>query len=103
MHSPMHFDTWDTPEKLHETATLYIQRGKEGYANREVLKIRPSDMFREELDMFARTVRTGTPSELTAENATSSLAVVYAALRSMENGGRYVSIAEVMRGAQARL
>ena len=103
MHYEIDFDTWDTPEKLHETATLYIQRGKDGYANREVLSIRPSDMFREELDMFARTVRTGAPSELTAENATASLAVVYAALRSMENGGSYVRVADVMREAEARL
>ena len=103
MHYEIDFDTWDTPEKLHESATLYIQRGKDGYANREVLKIRPSDMFREELDMFAQTVRTGAPSELTAENATVSLAVVYAALRSLENGGRYVRVADVMRDAEARL
>jgi predicted dehydrogenase len=100
MHYEIDFDTWDTPEKLHETATLYIQRGKDGYANREVLKIRPSDMFREELDMFAETVRTGTPSELTAENATVSLSVVYAALRSLEHGGGYVRIADVMHDAR---
>ena len=103
MHYEIDFDTWDTPEKLHESATLYIQRGKDGYANREVLKIRPSDMFREELDMFAQTVRTGAPSELTAENATASLAVVYAALRSLENGGGYVRVADVMKDAETRL
>jgi predicted dehydrogenase len=103
MHYEIDFDTWDTPEKLHETATLYIQRGKDGYANREMLKIRPSDMFREELDMFAEAVRTGKPSELTAENATLSLAVVYAALRSLESGGRYVRVADVMGEAVERI
>ncbi len=103
MHYEIDFDTWDTPEKLHETATLYIQRGKDGYANREIVKIRPSDMFREELDMFAETVRTGRASELTADNANVSLSVVYAALRSLENGGKYIRIADVVADARARL
>ena len=103
MHYEIDFDTWDTPEKLHETATLYIQRGQNGYANREMVRIRESDMFRQELDMFADTVRTGKPSELTAENANASLAVVYAALRSMESGGRYVSISDVIADARASI
>ncbi len=101
MHYEIDFDTWDTPEKLHETATLYIQRGKDGYANREEIRIRESDMFRQELDMFAETVRTGEPSELTAENANASLAVVYAALRSLESGGRYIRIADIIDEARA--
>jgi len=103
MHYEIDFDTWDTPEKLHETATLYIQRGKDGFANREAIRIRESDMFRQELDLFADTVRTGKPSELTAENANASLAVVYAALRSQESDGRYVKIADVIRDARAEI
>jgi predicted dehydrogenase len=103
MHYEIDFDTWDTPEKLHETATLYIQRGKDGYANREALKISPSDMFRQELDMFAETVRTGKASELTADNANVSLSVVYAAQRSLENGGKYIRIADVVADARARI
>jgi predicted dehydrogenase len=103
MHYEIDFDTWDTPEKLHDTATLYIQRGKHGYGNREAIKIRPSDMFREELDMFANTVRTGKPSELTAENGNASLAVVYAALRSMERKGIYVKISDIFEEARAQI
>jgi predicted dehydrogenase len=103
MHYEIDFDTWDTPEKLHETATLYIQRGKDGYANREEICIRESDMFRQELDMFAETVRTGKASELTTENANESLAVVYAALRSLELGGRYVKITEIIDDARAEV
>jgi predicted dehydrogenase len=103
MHYEIDFDMWDTPDKLHETATLYIQRGKDGYANREEIRIRESDMFRQELDMFADTVRTGRPSELTAENANASLAVVYAAIRSLEADGRYVRIADVIDEARARI
>ncbi len=53
MHYEIDFGAWDTPHKLHETATLYIQRGKDGYAKREVLKVEESDMFRAELEQFA--------------------------------------------------
>jgi predicted dehydrogenase len=103
MHYEIDFDTWDTPEKLHETATLYIQRGKDGYANREILKVRPSDMFRQELDMFAETVRTGKASELSADNAVVSLSVVYAALRSLERGGEYTRTADIIAEARANM
>lgn len=103
MHYEIDFDTWDTPEKLHETATLYIQRGKNGYGGREEILIRPSDMFRQELDMFANTVRTGKPCELTAENGTFALAVVYAALRSIEQNGRYVKVADILEEARREI
>jgi predicted dehydrogenase len=103
MHYEIDFDTWDTPEKLHETATLYIQRGKDGYGNREHITIRPSDMFREELDMFANTIRSGTRHELTADNANVALAVTYAALRSMQENGSYVKISDIFKEARSTL
>lgn len=103
MHYEIDFDAWDTPERLHETATLYIQRDKNGYGTREEITIRPSDMFRQELDMFADTVRSGTPSELTAENGTYALAVVYAAIRSAEQNGRYVKIADIVEEARREI
>ncbi|MDE3137424.1 MAG: Gfo/Idh/MocA family oxidoreductase, partial [Acidobacteriota bacterium] len=53
MHYEIDFKTWDTPDQLHRTSTLYIQRGKDGYASREVLTVPESDMFRAELEMFA--------------------------------------------------
>jgi hypothetical protein len=53
MHFEIDFGTWDTPSELHKTSTLYIQRGKDGYAKREELTIPESDMFRAELEMFA--------------------------------------------------
>jgi predicted dehydrogenase len=103
MHYEIDFDTWDTPEHLHETATLFIQRGKDGYGNREDLKVQPSDMFREELDLFAETVRTGKASELSAENGLVSLSAVYAALRSIDEHGQYVRISSVVEDARKRL
>jgi predicted dehydrogenase len=103
MHYEIDFGTWDSPDKLHLTSTLYIQRGKDGYGKREELKVPPSDMFRAELEMFAESCRTGKPGELSARNGNIAVAVVYAALRSLENKGRYTAIAEVMDTARSRL
>jgi predicted dehydrogenase len=103
MHYEIDFGTWDTPEKLHQSSTLYIQRGKDGYAKREELDVPESDMFRAELDLFAESCRSGTASELSAENGNIALAVVYAALRSIEENGRSVRIADVIESARRRL
>ena len=103
MHYEIDFGTWDTPDKLHLTSTLYIQRGKDGYGKREELKVPPSDMFRTELEMFAESCRTGKAGELSARNGNIAVAVVYAALRSIENKGRYTRIADVMEAARERV
>src|SRR5215216_1658684 len=68
MHYEIDFGTWDTPEKLHESSTLYIQRGKDGYAKREDLAVPESDMFRAELELFAASCRSGKANQLSAEN-----------------------------------
>jgi predicted dehydrogenase len=103
MHYEIDFGTWDTPEKLHESSTLYIQRGKDGYAKRQELKIPPSDMFRAELDMFAESCRTGKPNELNARNGNIAIAIVYAALRSIEKRGQAVAIADVIAQSNRKL
>ena len=103
MHYEIDFGTWDTPDKLHLTSTLYIQRGKDGYGKREELKVPPSDMFRAELEMFAESCRTGKSGELSAGNGNVAVAVVYAALRSVENHGRYTRIADVLESARERV
>jgi len=100
MHYEIDFGTWDTPHRLHESSTLYIQRGKDGYAKREELKVPESDMFRVELEMFAESCRTGQANELNAHNGNVAVAVVNAALRSIDLRGQLVRIAEVL--AQAR-
>ena len=105
MHYEIDFGTWDTPDELHETSTLYIQRGKDGYGKREELTVPESDMFRAELEMFARELpqRQGATS-CSADNGNVALAVVYAALRSIEENGRGVRIAEVIdERARARV
>jgi predicted dehydrogenase len=103
MHFEIDFGTWDTPEKLHQSATLYIQRGKDGYAKRETLAVPPSDMFRTELEMFAEMIASGKAPELSADNGNTAVAVVYAALRSLANNGDYVKVADVINDAKAKI
>ena len=103
MHYEIDFGTWDTPEKLHQASTLYIQRGKDGYAKRQELPVPESDMFRAELDLFALSCRTGKENELSADNGNAAVAIQYAALRSIEENGRLVRIAEVIEAARARV
>ncbi len=103
MHSEIDFATWDTPDKLHETSTLYIQRGKDGYGKREELKVPESDMFRAELDMFADSCRTGKPNELNARNGNVAIAIVYAALLSIERQGQAVAIADLIAESHRKL
>ena len=102
MHYEIDFSAWDTPARLHESSTLYIQRGKDGYGKREELKLPAGDMFRDELEMFAETCVTGKPCELTAHNGNVAVAVQYAALRSIERKGGYVRLDEVMAEARAK-
>jgi predicted dehydrogenase len=103
MHYEIDFGTWDTPALLHQSSVLYIQRGKDGYAKREEIKLPASDMFRAELEMFAECCRTGKPGELNAYNGNIAVAVVYAALKSIERNGKYVRIGDVMKDAQSKL
>src|SRR5512143_3889799 len=103
MHYEIDFGTWDTPDALHTSSTLYIQRGKGGYASREVIAPRPSDMFQAELEMFVEACRTGSAGILSAHNGNVALAVVYAALRSIDRNGQAVRVAEVVEEARARV
>ena len=103
MHYEIDFGTWDTPDALHESSTLYIQRGKHGYGSREILQPRAGDMFQVELEMFAEACRTGRAGSLNAHNGNVALAIVYAALRSIERQGQAVRVSEVLDEAKARV
>jgi predicted dehydrogenase len=103
MHYEIDFGTWDTPDKLHLSSTLYIQRGKDGYGKREELNVPESDMFRAELDMFAESCVSGRPNELNARNGNVAVAVVYAALKSIDRDGQSVRIPDVIEDARKRL
>jgi len=103
MHYEIDFGTWDTPHRLHENSVLYIQRGKQGWAKREAIPLPESDMFRAELELFAESCVSGRPNELTAHNGNVAVAVVYAALKSIDRKGQCVRIADVMEEAHAKI
>src|ERR1700756_1310456 len=103
MHYEIDFGTWDTPHLLHKASTLYIQRGKDGWAKREEITLPESDMFRAELEMIAESCRTGKANELSAQNGNVAVAMVYAALKSLEQNGQSVAIAGVLKDAQSRV
>jgi predicted dehydrogenase len=100
MHYEIDFGVWDTPDEIHKSSTLYIQRGKAGFGQRELLQDSESDMFRTELEYFAESCLSGQPNELSASNGNIAVACVYAALRSIENNGQLVPIDDVMEGAR---
>jgi len=103
MHYEIDFGTWDTPHRLHENSVLYIQRGKDGWAKRENIALPESDMFRTELEMFAESCASGKPNELTAHNGNVAVAVVYAALKSIDRKGQCVRIADIMDETRANI
>jgi predicted dehydrogenase len=103
MHFELDFSTWDTPDRLHETSALYIQRGKDGFSKREVLDIPAGDMFQDELEMFAEVCKTNSACELSANSGNVALAVVYAALRSVEKNGQCVALNDVIEESRAKL
>ncbi len=103
MHYEIDFGTWDTPEKIRASSTLYIQRGKDGYGKREVLQEPESNMFRAELELFAESCRSGKTNELSASNANAAVACVYAALRSIDRNGALVKLDEMRDEARAKV
>ena len=58
-------------------------------------------MFRDELELFADYVAGAGQCELSAENGCAALAAVYAALASAADGGRAVTIAEIVERARS--
>ena len=60
-------------------------------------------MFQDELEMFAEVCATGKPAELSAHSGNVALAVVNAALQSVDDNGRLVSLQDVLDESRARL
>ena len=102
-HYEIDFGTWDTPAEIHKSATLYVQRGKNGYGKREPLPIPESDMFRAELEMFADSIASGKANELSAYNGNVAVATVAAALRSIDKRGAAVRIADVIEETRSAI
>ena len=103
MHFELDFASWDEPENLHKSSSLYIQRGKDGYGLREDLKMFSGNMFQDELEIFAEACRSGSATKLTAHDGNVAVAMVYAALKSVENNAVMVSVDKVMSEASAEI
>jgi predicted dehydrogenase len=103
IHSETDFSSWEDPTRLHLTSALYIQRGKNGYGKREDLTVPECHMFVAELEMFAESCRSGRPNELNAHNGNVAVAVVDAALRSIDNRGQTVRIDNILNEARSRV
>jgi predicted dehydrogenase len=103
MHYEIDFGTWDTPHLLHQASVLYIQRGKDGWGKREELAIPESDMFRAELEMFADSCVSGRVPELSAHNGNVAVAMVNAALRSLEKNGQAVKVGDILDETRRRV
>lgn len=100
IHYEVDFCSWDTPDKLHESSLLYIQRGKDGYGKREILDIPPGHMFVDELEMFAEACLTGELRELRARDGNVALGIVKAALKSIDLNGAAVKLQDVLDDAR---
>jgi predicted dehydrogenase len=94
---------WAAPERLHENATLYLQARGKGPGDRQVLGVPAGNMYRDELDMFAGSIASGAPCELSAANGCQAVAAVYASLKSAKEGSRLVPLDEIFAAAQAEL
>jgi predicted dehydrogenase len=94
---------WANPELLHENATLYTQARGKGPAERQALPVPPGNMYRDELELFADSVAANQECELSAQNGCQSVAAVYAALKSAQEGSRAVRLSEIIDAAQAQL
>ena len=92
LYHELDFGRWTDPD-VDRYATLF--RHDHGSSDRVRVEIPTSDMFPNELDDFARAVRSGRPPEVGVAEAMRALAVVDAAIRSAELG-RPVAVADVM-------
>ena len=103
MHFELDFASWDEPENLHKSSSLYIQRGKDGYGLREDLEIFSGNMFQDELEIFAEACRTSSANMLTAHDGNIAVAMVYAALKSIDENAAMVSVDDVISSAKSEL
>lgn len=92
------FKYWSQGDKVDSHSELRLQAGDE---QPEPVSLAPTDMYRDELEELAHAVREGRDTEVNAAVALQALAMVHAALRSAQEGGRMVELKEVLDVAAA--
>jgi predicted dehydrogenase len=92
------FTHWDESHLADKFSTLRSQFY--GESERQVVELRHSDMFREQLEEFASAIRGRATVEVGATEAIAALAVVRAALESSNRKGQSVTISEVIENAR---
>jgi UDP-N-acetyl-2-amino-2-deoxyglucuronate dehydrogenase len=92
------FTHWDESHLADKFSTLRSQFY--GESERQTVELTGSDMFREQLDEFARAIRGQATVEVGAAEAINALAVVRAALVSSQRNGASVPLAEVIEAAR---
>ena len=104
MHYEIDFGTWDTPgpaaqglDALHPARQGRLRQARGDRAARRATCSAPS------WRCSRRRCAAAKPCELTAHNGNVAVAVVYAALRSIDRKGQYVRIADVMDEARANM
>jgi predicted dehydrogenase len=102
LHYEADLDARDATGNAGANSTLYIQRGKDGYAKREELHPPESDAMGAALEIFAQACRSGKSSELSAAEVIRGMAVVAAASWSIANNSQTVRIADVLHRARSR-
>ena len=88
---------WDEAHEVDDHSTLLSQFY--GESKRSQVALPRTDMFREQLEEFARAIRGEAVVEVGATEALRALAVVHAALASSDRNGEAVELAELTEGA----
>lgn len=93
------FNNWHLSHLTDAKSTLVSQAY--GSSERPSVEMQHTDMFREQLDEFALTLRGEAEIEVGAEEAVRALAVVHAALESSRRRGQAVEVAPMVEMAGA--
>ncbi|MGH3025921.1 MAG: Gfo/Idh/MocA family oxidoreductase, partial [Gaiellaceae bacterium] len=91
------FTHWDDAHLADDYSELRSQFY--GESERQKVELPRTDMFREQLEEFARAIRGEGTIEVGPQEALRSLAVVHAAIASSERDGQAVELAEVIEAA----
>ena len=93
------FTHWEQGDVADDYSELRSQA--HGESERPVVPFQKTDMFREQLEEFALSIRGEATVEVGPRDALRALAVVWAAIASSERGGQPVELAEVIEAAGA--